>query len=108
MDFKTMTIEDIITWCQQNNQIDWLKAEAQKTTQCKVYPRKRVEKTVAEEDGSSKIIHSSVADKTQAPVIKTRPITFVQIKKDFAQKFMPGIMKGSNKKPTMYEIIANL
>lgn len=28
MDYKTMTIDDIIAWCKANNQVDWLKAKA--------------------------------------------------------------------------------
>lgn len=39
----------------------------------------------------------------------TRNITFIEIKIAFAQKFMPEIMPvGKPKKPTMYELIANL
>lgn len=39
----------------------------------------------------------------------TRQITFIEIKMAFAKKFMPEIMPvGKPKKPTMYELIANL
>lgn len=31
MDYKTMTIQDIIDWCKANNQVKWLKATAAKT-----------------------------------------------------------------------------
>ena len=31
MDYKTLKIDDIITWCKANNQVEWLKAEAAKT-----------------------------------------------------------------------------
>lgn len=27
MNYKTMKFEDILAWCKQNNQIDWLKAK---------------------------------------------------------------------------------
>lgn len=31
MNYKDMKIEDIINWCQKHNEIEWLKAEANKT-----------------------------------------------------------------------------
>lgn len=30
LEFKTMTIEDIIEWCQENNKTEWLKTYAAK------------------------------------------------------------------------------
>ncbi len=30
MNYKDMTIEDIISWCQENKQVDWLKETAAK------------------------------------------------------------------------------
>lgn len=96
MDFKTMKIEDIIKWCQDNNQVAWLKEIAAKKVPCEVYPR-------IKKDGKS------IADKSQEPTIEMRPITFVQIKSEFATKFMPEIApKAKGKKKTMYELIAEL
>ena len=101
MDFKTMKIEDIINWCKENNQVEWLKAEVEKKVPYKVFPRK----TVVGEDGKKK----SVVDKTQEPTIEQRPISFIQIKTDFTRKFMPEIApKQKEKKPTMYDIIKAL
>jgi hypothetical protein len=31
MEYKNMKIEDIIEWCQENNQVDWLKETVNKT-----------------------------------------------------------------------------
>jgi hypothetical protein len=31
MNYKDMKIEDIINWCQKHNEVEWLKAEANKT-----------------------------------------------------------------------------
>lgn len=31
MNYKDMTIEDIIAWCKDNKQVDWLKEAAAKT-----------------------------------------------------------------------------
>lgn len=96
MDFKTMKIDDIINWCVANNQVEWLKAEAQKKTTRKVYPK-------ITQDGKK------VTDKTQTPTIIEQPITFIEIKKDFVDKFMPEIApKAKEAKPTMYEKIAAL
>ena len=96
MDFKTMKIEDIIKWCQDNNEVEWLKAKAQEKVDFKVYPKKVV-------DGKT------ISDKTQEPTIEKRPITFMQIKLDFVDKFMPEIKpKAKEKKPNMYDLIASL
>lgn len=101
MDFKTMSIEDIIAWCKDNNQVEWLKKIAAKKTECKVYPRKKV----VNEKGKK----VSVADKSQKPTIEKRPISFVEIKYEFAKKFMPEIMpKAKEKKASMYDMIASL
>ena len=96
MDYKTMTIKDIIIWCKQNDEVDWLKAEAARTAPYKKYPR------VKGEDGK---MH---ADKTQEPYTELRPISFMQIKQDFCMKFMPEIIPQSSKKPSMYDIIKSL
>ena len=96
MDYENMTIQDIIDWCKDNNQVNWLKNIAKKKVDCKVYPRVMI-------DGKSK------ADKTKQPHIEKRPITFIQIKKAFCEKFMPEIIpERKSKKPTMYDLIANL
>ena len=38
-DFQSITIEDIIEWCKENNQVEWLKAEASKEVEQKIYPK---------------------------------------------------------------------
>lgn len=96
MNFKSMNIQDIIAWCKENNQVEWLKAEAAKQMPCKVYPK-------VEKDGKM------VADKSQQPTIEMRPITFIQIKMDFVNTFMPSIAPQKKEaKPTFYELIKNL
>lgn len=96
MDFKTMTINDIISWCQANNQVAWLKAEAAKMVPCKVYPKVEVN-------------GKKVTDKNAEPTIEMRPITFIQIKMDFVNKFMPEIAPAKKAlKPSMYDLIAAL
>lgn len=49
------------------------------------------------------------ASKTFTKDGKTRRITFIEIKKDFVEKFMPEIApKAKEKKPTMFDLIAAL
>lgn len=97
MSYKDMTIEDIIKWCQENKQVDWLKKTAAKEVEYKVYPR------VKGEDGKY------YTDKKAEPKIEMRPISFIQLKLEFVKEFMPEIApKAQAKKPTMHERIANL
>lgn len=96
MDYKTMKINDIVEWCRDHNQMDWLKKEAAKITYIKSYPRVKV-------DGKL------VLDKTAEPIMKEVPITFIELKKAFVMEFMPEIApKAEPKKPTFHEIIKNL
>lgn len=101
LNFKDMTINDIIEWCQENNQVEWLKKEAAKKVKCEVYPRIKA----VNEKGKT----VSVADKSQKPTTEMRPISFIQIKTDFVDKFMPELApKKKAKEPNMYDLIANL
>lgn len=101
MDFLTMNIDDIIKWCTANNQVEWLKATANSTTSYKAYPRIKVKTT------EGKII--SKVDKTQQPEIKQHPITFIELKTKFVEKFMPELApKAKDKKPSFHDKIKNL
>lgn len=94
---KDMTIEDIIAYCQEHNEIEWLKNEASKMTVRKVYPR------VKGADGKKHV------DKTQEPKIVKQPISFVELKANFMDKFAPQERVGDkNKKPSFHSRIANL
>lgn len=96
MNYKDMRIDDIIDWCVANGETEWLKRKANEKKACKVYPRKKV-------DGKS------VADKTAEPKIEERPISFIQLKIDFVDKFMPEIApEKKSKEPTFYDKIKNL
>ena len=99
MNFKTATINDIIDWCKENNQVAWLKEEANKTKEYKQYPRKK-------EYDPEKKKYVYVADKDKEPKIKIRKLGFIDIKLDFFEKFFPELApKKEAKKPTMYDII---
>lgn len=77
MDYKKMTFNDIVDWCKANDQIEWLKKE--------------VAKTVTVEKDGAKV---------------TRDVTFVEIKRAFAEKFMPEIIpERKPKKPSMKNIV---
>lgn len=94
MDIKNLTIEDVIAYCQEHNEVAWLKETAAKKVPYKIYPR-------------TKINGKSVADKSQEPKIEMRPISFVQIKTEFLEKFALTAPK-KPKEPTMYDKIAAL
>lgn len=96
MNFKTMRLDDIIDWCKANNQVEWLKTTANKTSTMKVYPRVRVDGKI-------------ITDRTAEPTLKEVPITFIELKMAFVEKFMPEIApKAEPKAPTMYERIKAL
>ena len=100
VDFKTCTIDDIIDWCQENNQVDWLKKEAAKIVDYKVYPKV----SYIDENGEKK----TKADKTQQPQIEKRPISFIQLKIAFYEKFFPDMKPQSKAKETMFDRIMAL
>jgi hypothetical protein len=80
MNYKKMNFNDIVEWCKANNQVEWLKQTVGKTV-------------VYEKDGME----------------MARTITFIEIKKEFAAKFMPEILPvAKEKKPSMFDIIAGL
>ena len=92
-------LEDIIKWCQENNQVAWLKAKASEKVERTVYPK------VPSVSKNGK--KSWKQDRTQEPTIEYVPISFVELKSAFLEHFE---LKepAKSKKPNMYEIIANL
>lgn len=109
--FKDWDINDIIQYCKENKQVDWLKETAAKKVPCSIYPRKKIQKVDATGapvfNSKGKPVMVSVADKDAKPTVELRPITFVQIKTEFAEKF--GFKaEAKAKKATMYDIIAAL
>ena len=101
MTYQTMTIQDIIAWCKANDQVAWLKAEAKKKVDYKVYPKK----TITNEAGKT----VKVVDRNAKPTIVKKPISFIQIKLDFVENFMPELAPTKKaKKPSMYDLIESL
>lgn len=96
--FKDWEIDDIIAWCQENNQVAWLKAEAEKKVERKVYPK--VESVSKSGKKSWKM------DKTQPYTIEYVPISFVELKTSFLEKF--GLKEPAQPKLSMYDKIRNL
>lgn len=91
MDTKNLTIEDIIAYCQDRGEVKWLKEIANQKVEYKVYPRIKV-------DGKVKV------DKSQEPKVEMRPISFIQIKTAFLEKF--GLREPAKPKgPSMYDKI---
>ena len=100
MDYKDINLDYIINYCKEHGEVEWLKKVAAKKVDYKVYPKKTIFV-----DGKKK----TVADKEQPYKIEKRPISFIQIKMEFVDKFMPEIKPiAKGKKPTMYDIIKNL
>lgn len=113
MDYKTMTIEEIIEWCKEHKETKWLKEAAAKTVSTKVYPKVKVR--ALDDNGnpaftkSGKPKFKTVNDTTKKPTTEKRPISFIELKKEFCQKFMPEILpKAKAKKPTFYDMINSL
>ena len=93
MNFQSLKFEDIVAWCKENNQVEWLKKEAAKT-----FP------AMAKSESGEKI-QLCEADGTP----KTRRITFIELKMDFVRAFMPEIApQPKEKKPSMFDIINSL
>lgn len=79
MDYRKMKFEDIYKWCQDNGQLKWLEAKVNEEVETEVYP------FVKDAEGNRKY------DKTAAPKIEKRPISFLLVKDAFVNKFMPEI-----------------
>lgn len=80
MNYKKMNFNDIVEWCKANNQVEWLKS----------------------------IVATTVVDEKDGVEFE-RDITFIEIKKAFAKKFMPEILPvPKEKKPSMKDILAAL
>ena len=97
-DFQHLTLDDIIEWCQDNKQVEWLKQEAQKKFERKIYPK--VETISKNGKKSWKL------DKTKPYIVESTPITFMELKANFLKEFFDIAPK--TKKLTMYEKIAAL
>ena len=95
--YKNISSDDIINWCVENKQVEWLKEEAQKQIPHKIYPK-------VERNGKKKM------DKTQEPIGETyKRITFVEMKLDFCDKFFPVLSpERQDKKESMFDRIMAL
>lgn len=113
LNYKEMDINDIMAWCKENGQIEWLQSIIEKKVPYKEFPRLRVPKT--DENGNivknnkGKVLYKSVVDKTKAPTIKYKKPNFMHIKNKFVETFMPEIKPVKKaKEPNMYDKINNL
>lgn len=91
------TMEEIIDWCKANNQVAWLKEEASKQVERKVYPK------IASTSKSGKKTWKQ--DKSQEPKIELSRPSFMEIRSAFINKF---ISPSASKKPSIYELIDSL
>lgn len=102
MDFMKIDIPYIVEWCKEHGEVEWLKQTAAKKVTHNIYPKK----TYINKKGKEVCRQ----DKTQKPIgTEVKNISFVELKMEFCQKFMPEIIpEAKEKKLSMYEIIANL
>lgn len=89
------TMPEIIEWCKANNQVAWLKAEASRQVQRKVYPKI---------EGVSAKTGRKVwkMDKSQEPTIEYVRPSFMEIRSAFIDKF---ISPRKEKKRSIYDMI---
>ena len=114
MNYKDMKIDDIIEYCQKHNEVEWLKEVVKKEVPVKRYPKtqrqaydKETNQPLYKKNGAPKMV--SCVDKSKPPVIEYEPITFIQIKNEFCEKFFPELIPHKKeKKTTMYRRIAEL
>ncbi len=102
--YKDWELPDIIQWCQENNQIEWLKEAANRTISRPVYPKKKVARM--DENGNpiltkkGKQSYTTILDKEAEPIgTEESPISFVELKSDFLHTFKlcePKKAKGPN------------
>jgi hypothetical protein len=99
---KDISLDDIIQWCQENNQIEWLKATASKTVERKIYPTI----TYTGKDGKE---HTKMDKKAEPIKVEQAKISYVQIKFAFLKKFFPELTKEEKEpKESMWDRIAAL
>lgn len=109
--FLDIKIEDIIEWCKDNNQVDWLKNKASETKTVERYSERKKKL----DDNGNVVLNKKgfpvyVADKSSKKKEEQVKISFMELKYDFCKEFMPEILPKSKKKKekTMYDLIAEL
>lgn len=96
LDYRKITLVNIKDYCKENKQDKWLKDKLSTPVAVKVYPK-------IEKDGKM------VADKKAEPTVEMQKISFIQLKNDFVDKFMPEIKPEKKAKGlTMESLLASL
>lgn len=94
---NSIKIEDIIEYCKENNQIEWLK----KTAHEKETRKKTKKVTTTNENGEA--VEKEVVEEVETE------ISFITLRSRFVEAFMPEIKKGSkSKKATFRDLIDSL
>ena len=87
---KDMTIDHIIAWCKKNEQLPWLSAKMNEKVERKHYPYvKELDPTTGKLKCKLDENGKRIVDYTKPPRTKQIPIGFMEIKRDFIDKFMP-------------------
>lgn len=101
MDYKKMSQDDIINWCAEHDQLEWLSAKLNEKVKA-VYYSKRIR--VWNEEKKKYVFE---ADKNSPKVEKEIDISFIQVKNAFCEKFMPELLPEKKEKvPSMRDKVA--
>ena len=99
--YKDWEMPDIIEWCKENNQVEWLKKTVATKVKKPIYPK--IEHTT--KTGKKTMVY----DKKAKPIgYQEVRISFVEIKSAFIDKFFPEQKAQKEEKVTFYDIVANL
>jgi hypothetical protein len=87
---KSLDLDAIIHWCKEHNELSWLEAKMNETVTREYYGYLKVKdpktgKMVCAKDEYGK----RIIDRSKPPRRKTAAIGFMEIKRDFIDKFMP-------------------
>lgn len=99
LEYTTLTLEEIIEYCKEHNEVAWLKETAATKVLRKKYTGK---KEITKADGTTAL----VVDKNSPYIEVEEEISFIELKKLFAEKFMD--MKPKKKKKSMFDLINEL
>ncbi len=87
---KSLDTNAIIHWCKENNQLDWLEKKMSETVTREYYGYLKAPDPVT---GKMKCVKDEygkrIIDRSKPPRRKSSPIGFMEIKRDFIEKFMP-------------------
>lgn len=98
LDYKKLNYEQIMDYCEEHGELDWLESIVAQEVAVEVYPYI----TYTDKNGKQRRKY----DKSQEPKIEMRPISFLLVKEAFIAKFIPEAKPAPEKTMTMKERLA--